>query len=55
MPRYDYKCDQCGGTQEIERSFGDNTEPICCQTTMIRVWSATPVHFKGDGFYSTGG
>jgi putative FmdB family regulatory protein len=55
MPTYDYKCEACGGTQEVERSFGDNTEPICCQATMSRVWSAPAVKFNGTGFYSTGG
>jgi putative FmdB family regulatory protein len=55
MPIYDYKCNECGGTQEVERSFGDNTEPICCQTVMARVWSAPAVKFNGTGFYSTGG
>ena len=55
MPIYEYKCNVCSATIEYERSFGDDTEPTCCQTTMSRVWSATPVHFKGGGFYSTGG
>ena len=55
MPKYDYKCDKCGGQQEIDRSFGDSTEPICCQTVMTRVWSAPAVKFNGTGFYSTGG
>jgi putative FmdB family regulatory protein len=55
MPNYDYKCDVCGGQQEVERSFGDDTQPVCCQTTMTRVWSAPAVKFNGTGFYSTGG
>lgn len=55
MPKYDYKCNECGGTQEVDRSFGDNTEPICCQTTMTRIWSAPAIKFNGTGFYSTGG
>jgi putative FmdB family regulatory protein len=55
MPRYDYECNTCGGQQEIERSFGDDTTPICCGASMSRLWSTTPVHFKTGGFYSTGG
>jgi len=55
MPTYDYKCNECGSTREIQKDFGDNTEPTCCQATMTRVWSAIPVHFKTGGFYSTGG
>ena len=31
--------------------------PACpfCGETMQRIWTATPVHFKGNGFYSTDG
>ena len=55
MPTYEYKCNLCGGTQEVQRAYGDSTEPICCQSTMSRVWSAPAVKFTGTGFYSTGG
>jgi len=55
VARYDYKCEVCGGQQEIERPIGDDTVPVCCSTSMTRLWSATPVHFKTGGFYSTGG
>jgi putative FmdB family regulatory protein len=55
MPTYEYKCNVCGGTQEVQRAYGDTTEPICCQSTMSRVWSAPAVKFNGSGFYSTGG
>ena len=50
MPRYDYKCNKCGGTQEVERGFGEDHEPTCCQTSMSRVWSATPAIFRGGGW-----
>ena len=53
MPTYEYKCKVCGGIQEITRSYDDDTVPVCCQTSMERVWSSTPIHFKGGGFYST--
>lgn len=55
MPTYEYKCLECGITVEYERSFSENTEPICCSMTMSRVWSATPTIFKTGGFYKTGG
>lgn len=55
MPTYEYKCKVCGGTQEIAKAFGDDTVPVCCNESMDRVWSSTPVHFKTGGFYSTGG
>jgi putative FmdB family regulatory protein len=49
MPTYDYKCNKCGMSQEIQREFGENHEPTCCQETMSRVWSATPI-FRGGGW-----
>ena len=55
MPTYDYKCNQCGGTREIQKDFGDDTEPTCCQATMSRVWSVPAVKFNGSGFYVNGG
>ena len=53
VPDYDFKCVTCNITIELQDSA-----PIPCSfcgLTMERVWSATPVHFKGGGFYSTGG
>lgn len=55
MPTYEFKCNTCGGTQEITKFLGDDTIPTCCSASMERVWSAPPVHFKAGGFYSTGG
>lgn len=54
MPKYDYQCNECGGVQELERSIhaeGDN--PVCCNQTMRRIWTAPPVRFEGTGFYTT--
>ena len=50
MPKYDYKCNRCGSTQEIERGFGESYAPTCCQDSMSRVWSATPAIFRGGGW-----
>jgi len=50
MPKYDYKCNKCGMTQEITREFGEDYEPTCCQEGMSRVWSATPAIFRGGGW-----
>lgn len=55
MPTYDYRCNKCGGVREVFRQLGEDSEPICCEQSMERVWTATPVHFKGTGFYKTGG
>jgi putative FmdB family regulatory protein len=52
--RYDYKCNVCGGQQEIERSIhAEADSPICCQQSMTRLYSAPPVKFNGTGYYST--
>lgn len=55
MPTYDYKCTVCGIVREIFRNLGEDSEPVCCDKNMERVWTAPPVQFKGTGFYSTGG
>ena len=55
MPTYEYKCNVCGNQQEIAKEFGDDSVPTCCQASMTRVWSSTPVIFKTSGFYKTGG
>ena len=53
MPLYDFKCDYCKEVIEINEPI----PPSCdtCGNTMMRIWSAPAVQFKGSGFYSTGG
>lgn len=56
MPTYDYEC--AGEGRVIEFTLPVNHEPPKCDTcgsTMTRVYSAVPIHFKGSGFYKTGG
>lgn len=55
MPRYDFYCEQCKQETEIVRAFTDNKEILCndCGSALIKKISATPVHFRGSGFYST--
>ena len=56
MPTYEYKCSVCSVTLERQGDIGSDTSaPICCDTITIRQWGSTAVHFKGTGFYSTGG
>lgn len=55
MPKYDFKCTVCGGMQEIDKPMGSDFIPVCCGVSMQQVYSASPVHFKGSGFYKTGG
>jgi putative FmdB family regulatory protein len=52
MPKYDFQCGQCGVVNEIEKSLGEDTTPICCNQNMTRLWSATPAIFKGSGWGS---
>jgi putative FmdB family regulatory protein len=53
LPLYDFQCKACGALTE----HTENIPPACylCGEIMIRLWTSTPVHFKGTGFYVTGG
>lgn len=53
MAYYDFECKVCAKVIEID----DSNPPscTCCGNVMVRIWSAIPAHFKGSGFYSTGG
>jgi putative FmdB family regulatory protein len=54
VPRYQYKCNVCGGEQEVERSIhAEADNPVCCQETMTRVYVSVPIRFNSSGFYST--
>jgi len=58
MPNYEYKCDDCGTSEEHYRNIDDRDNcPTCqyCTQLMRRIIHATPVKFNGTGFYSTGG
>lgn len=54
MPRYDFKCPECGSTEEITASIhaADEIELIChiCDTQMKRVYSPVGAIFRGDGW-----
>ena len=56
MPTYDYECPGEGLKRELSLPFNHDV-PKCetCGADMVRIYTANPVHFKGDGFYSTGG
>jgi putative FmdB family regulatory protein len=30
VPKYDFRCDECGHLFELTRSFGQSGEPACC-------------------------
>ncbi len=53
MPLYEYKCTQCGTVTEVRHGFDDGHDAPCpaCGGTLVRVFSAPPIVFKGSGFY----
>ena len=53
---YDYKCDDCATSYEVERSmYATDVPPVCvaCSKSMTRVWGVGSIRFEGTGFYST--
>lgn len=52
MPSYDFHCPECD--LMIEQSFAIFADPVIncakCGVKMIKQFSATPAHFKGDGW-----
>lgn len=56
MATYDYVCNECSFTMEINRSIHGEVEEIFCPNDsqiMARVWTAPPIQFNATGFYST--
>ena len=53
MPRYDYRCTECGHEFEVKQSFSDEPVALCplCDVESRRVIHSVPVVFKGSGFY----
>ena len=57
MPTYEFLCPICN--KQKEEFFSVYTTHILrcedCNVEMDKQFSAAPVHFKGTGFYKTGG
>jgi putative FmdB family regulatory protein len=56
MPTYEYKCQECGATYELQESFtaaSTHTCRKCERGTAKRVLHAPRIVFKGSGFYVT--
>ena len=54
MPRYDYRCSECGEQFEIVQSFDEptlTTCPNCGQERLRKLFGNVGVVFKGSGFY----
>jgi len=50
MPVYEYKCKECENIFQYKRN---DVHAYCCETPIVRVWSAAGISFKGSGFYKT--
>lgn len=54
MAEYDFRCEVCGKTKTVKRSMDDQLQrdPYCdgCEVPMTRIWTANPIHFKGNGW-----
>lgn len=52
MPNYDYKCEQCGQTFELNLPIDNKELPYCedCEKPLIRIYTPILSIFKGDGW-----
>jgi putative FmdB family regulatory protein len=58
MPNYEYRCDDCGTSEEHQRTVDErDNAPNCqyCNKVTRRIINAVPFKLNGTGFYSTGG
>jgi len=55
MPIYEYECSSCRFHFERKQRFDAEPVAICpeCQGKAQRIFHATPIIFKGSGFYTT--
>ncbi len=55
MPKYQYRCADCGAELEVQQKFTDDALTQCptCRGRLRKVFNAVGVVFKGSGFYRT--
>ena len=55
MPIYEYECGKCNHRFELKQGFHDKPQAKCprCKGAARRIFQATPIIFKGSGFYVT--
>lgn len=58
MPLYEYKCDHCGFSFEIQQKFSDEPLKKCtdenCTGELKKVIFSNPIEFKGGGWFKDG-
>jgi putative FmdB family regulatory protein len=55
LPKYQYRCNDCGVDLEVQQKFTDASLTVCpeCEGDLRKVFNAVGVVFKGSGFYKT--
>lgn len=55
MPIYEYRCDDCGASEEAFQKMSDDPLVECakCGGRLRKVLHPVAIHFKGSGFYTT--
>lgn len=55
MPRYEYRCQECGNVFEVQQKFADSPLEVHeqCGGRVERLISAPAIQFKGSGWYIT--
>lgn len=55
MARYDFKCSKCKKTFQIDQPMSEELPTNCSychgKGTLRQIYQATPILFKGEGFY----
>ena len=56
MPIYEYECEECACSFELNRRFDEDEGNLCCpqcRGKVRRLFSLPAIIFKGSGFYVT--
>jgi putative FmdB family regulatory protein len=52
MPTYDFKCEQCGMTFELNLAFDNKDLQYCedCEKPLVRIYAPVAAIFRGTGW-----
>ena len=52
LPTYDFKCEQCSNTFELNLSFDNKDLQYCedCEKPLVRIYAPVAAIFKGTGW-----